>query len=101
MEKIDPLTGTDTTFIAGLKTAIDILPIVEDDATHYLVLQHASVGPFFASPGLVLDFDSPAGPPTVVANCLTRPTTMTLDKKAGTLYVSEYGGLVVAIPFTP
>ena len=101
VEKIDPLTGTDTTFIAGLKTAIDILPIVEDDATHYLVLQHASVGPFFASPGLVLDFDSPAGPPTVVANCLTRPTTMTLDKKAGTLYVSEYGGRVVAIPFTP
>ena len=101
VEKIDPLTGTDTTFIAGLKTAIDILPIVEDDATHYLVLQHASVGPFFASPGLVLDFDSPAGPPTVVANCLTRPTTMTLDKKAGTLYVSEYGGRVVAIPFAP
>ena len=101
VEKIDPLTGTDTTFIAGLKTAIDILPIVEDEATHYLVLQHASVGPFFASPGLVLDFDSPAGPPTVVANCLTRPTTMTLDKKAGTLYVSEYGGRVVAIPFAP
>jgi len=101
VEKIDPLTGADTTFIAGLKTAIDIFPIVEDDATHYLVLQHASVGPFFASPGLVLDFDSPAGPPTVVANCLTRPTTMTLDKKAGTLYVSEFGGRVVAIPFAP
>ena len=101
VEKIDPLTGTDTTFIAGLKTAIDILPIVEDDTTHYLVLQHASVGPFFGSPGLVLHFDTPAGPPTVVANCLTRPTTMTLDKKAGTLYVSEYGGRVVAIPFAP
>jgi hypothetical protein len=65
------------------------------------VLQHASVGPFFGSPGLVLRFDTPAGPATVVANCLTRPTTMTLDKKAGTLYVSEYGGRVVAIPFTP
>jgi len=101
VEQINPLTGSDTAFITGLKSAIDILPIVEDDATHYLVLQHASVGPFFASPGLVLDFDSPAGPPTVVANCLTRPTTMTLDKKAGTLYVSEYGGRVVAIPFAP
>src|SRR5207245_8671488 len=96
-----PQIVIDSTYNARHKTIIDILPIVEYDATHYLILQHASVGPFFASPGLVLDFDSPAGPPTVVANCLTRPTTMTLDKKAGTLYVSEFGGRVVAIPFAP
>jgi hypothetical protein len=28
---------------------------------------------------------------------LTRPTSMTLDKKTSTLYVSEYGGRIVAI----
>lgn len=66
-----------------------------------MVLQHASVGPFFGSPGLVLRFETPAGPPTVVANCLTRPTTMTLDRKNATLYVSELGGGIVAIPFVP
>ena len=36
-------------------------------------------------------------PPTVVANCLTRPTSMTLDKKTGTLYVSELAGAVRSI----
>jgi len=99
VEQIDPLTGSDSPFITGLKTAIDVLPIVEDEDTDYLVLQHASVGPFFASPGLVLRFETPAGPPTLVANCLTRPTSMTLDKKNGTLYVSELGGRILAIPF--
>jgi len=98
VEQIDPLTGSDTPFITGLKTAIDVLPIVGHGEPNYLVLQHASAGPFFGSPGLVLRFDSPAGPPTLIANCLTRPTSMTLNKKTGTLYVSEYGGRIVAIP---
>jgi len=97
VEQIDPLTGSDTPFITGLKTAIDVLPIAGHGETNYLVLQHASVGPFFASPGLVLRFNSPASPPALIANCLTRPTSMTLDKKTGTLYVSEYGGRIVAI----
>lgn len=98
VEQVDPLTGSHTAFITGLKTAIDVLPIVEDEDTDYLVLQHASIGPFFGGPGLVLRFETPAGPPTVVANCLTRPTAMTLDKKTGTLYVSELAGRIVAIP---
>jgi hypothetical protein len=45
----------------------------------------------------VLRFNSPAGPPTLIANCLALPTSMTLNKKTGTLYVSEYGGRIVAI----
>jgi len=105
VEQIDSLTGTDSPFITGLKSAIDIHPIVEGDATHYLVLQHASIGPFFGSPGRVLHFDTPAGPPTIVPSCLTptppltRPTSMSLDSKAGRLYVSEFGGRLVAIPY--
>jgi hypothetical protein len=46
-----------------------------------------------------LRFNSPAGPPILIANCLTGPTSMTLNKNTGTLYVSEYGGRIVAIPF--
>jgi hypothetical protein len=106
VEQIDPLTGNDTALISGLRTAIDVLPATADENASLLVLQHTSgtailPPPNFSGPGLVLRFDSPAGPPIVVANCLTRPTTMTLDKKAGTLYVSEYGGRVVAVPFAP
>jgi hypothetical protein len=97
VEQIDPLTGSDLPFITGRKTAIDVLPIVGHGETNYLVLQHASVGPFFGGPGLVLRFNNPAGPPILIAHCLTRPTSMTLDKKTSTLYVSEYGGRIVAI----
>ena len=102
VEQIDPLTEIDTPFITGLRTAIAVLPITEGEDTDYLVLQHNSgpvLLPPFSGQGLVLRFETPTGSPTVVANCLTRPTTMTLDRKNGTLYVSELGGRIVAIPF--
>ena len=98
VEQVDPMTGSDTPFITGLTSAIDILPIKEKGATNYLVLQISTAGPFFQGPGLVLRFDNPAGPPTVIADCLTTPTSMTLNKKTGTLYVSEFDGRIVAIP---
>jgi hypothetical protein len=92
------LAGNQTALITGLKSAIGVLPFTTGRNTDYLVLQHASVGPFFGSPGLLLRFASPAGPPTVIANCLTRPTAMTLDDKSGTLYVTDLAGNILAIP---
>ena len=96
---VDPLTGAQSSFISGRKNAIDVLPIRDGDDTDYLVLQHASAGFFFASPGQVLRFETPTDAPTLVAGCLTRPTSMALDEKAGTLYVTEVEGRLVAIPF--
>ena len=49
----------------------------------------------------LLRFVTPGGPPTVLASCLTRPTSMTLNKKSNTLYVSELAGRIVAIPVAP
>jgi len=100
VQRVDPLTGSQSAFISGLKTAIDVLPIRADDeqggATKHLVLQHAS-GMFLAPPGLLLRFDTPAGPPTTVASCLNAPTAMTLDQKTGTLYLPELSGRIVSI----
>jgi hypothetical protein len=108
VQAIDPDTGSQTPFITGLKTAIDVLPIRDGGDTDWLVLQHASTGPFFGSPGLLLRFETPDSSPAVVAGgtvdstfCLTRPTSMTLDQKTGTLYVTELGGRIVAIPIGP
>jgi hypothetical protein len=108
VEQIDPSTGAITPFIGGRKTAIDVLPIREGSDTDHLVLQLASpFGPFFPPPGLVLRFETSAGPPTTVASCLTRPTSMVLDEKTGTLYITELGpgpppipgaGRVVSVP---
>ncbi|HZA38774.1 MAG TPA: hypothetical protein VE486_06500, partial [Candidatus Baltobacteraceae bacterium] len=72
--------------------------------TDYLVLQHTSgdvLLPPFTGPGLLLRFETPDGQPTILADCLTRPTSMTLDRRRSTLYISEFGGRVVTIPFTP
>lgn len=100
VEQVDPLTGNHSSFITGLRTAIDVIPLKDGGALDYLVLQHTSgttILPPFTGPGLVLRFDTPAGPPTLVANCLTRPTSMTFDSKTGLLYVTEFGGRVVEV----
>jgi hypothetical protein len=102
IQAVDPKTGAQTPFITGLKTAIDVLPIREGDDIDYLVLQHASVGPFFGSPGLLLSFETPDSSPTVIADCLARPSSMTIDEKTGTVYVTEaFAGRIVAIPIAP
>ena len=95
--QIDPGTGEQTAFISGLKTAIDIIALRHDGG--YLVLQHSSgPGPFFGGPGVVLHFESPTSAPELVADCLVRPTSMTLDEKAGLLYVTELlSGRLVAL----
>ena len=97
VQEIDPATATQSALITGRKSAIDVLPLSDDFDLDYLVLQHASAGPFFGSPGQVLRFESPADPPTVVTNCLVRPTTMTLNRRTNTLYVTEYSGRLVAV----
>ena len=92
--EIDKSTGAWSTFIGGLKTAIDVLPI----GGGYLVLQNSSgPAPFFAGPGVVLSISDPAVPPVTIANCLDRPTSMLLG--AGrTLYVAELlTGRIVAL----
>jgi len=108
VQQVNPSTGAAADFITGRKTAIDVIPLADGSDTDYLVLQHASpFGPFFPPPGLVLRFETPAGPPTTVAACLVRPTSMTLDEKAETLYITELGpapagpSRVVSVPFAP
>ena len=88
--QIDPATGSQSPFITRLKTAIDVLQIDGAADPDYLVLQNSSgPQPFFAGPGVVLRFDTPASAPTLVADCFARPTAMLLDKKSATLYVTE------------
>ena len=97
VQEIDIATATQSVLIGNRKTAIDVIALDEDGDVDYLVLQHASTGLFFGSPGLVLRFEDPTASPTTIKNCLVRPTSMTFNSKTGTLYVTEYGGRVVAL----
>jgi len=98
VQEIDIASATQSVLIGNRKTAVGVLALDEDGDVDHLVLQHASAGPFFGGPGLVLRFENPTEPPTVVPSCLVRPTSMTLNKKTGTLFVTEYSGRVVAVP---
>ena len=97
------MTGNHAPLISGLKTAIDVVQLREGDDSDYLVLQHTSGDgppfvPPFLRPGLLLRFETLGGAATTIGNCLSRRTSMALDKKTGTIYVTEYGGRLLAIP---
>ena len=102
VEQIDPATGNHSPLISGRRTAIDILALEKGPVTGYLLLEHSAAGgaplPPFGSPGQLLHFDAPQVAPTVIVNCLTRPTSMVRDPQTGTIYVTEYAGRVVSIP---
>jgi hypothetical protein len=101
VEQVDPVTGAHAPLITGLKTAIDVVRVKEAGDADFLVLQHASAGPFFGSPGVLLRFDTPGAGPTIVSNCLSRPTSMAFDRKTGTAYVTELLGRLVAVSVGP
>jgi hypothetical protein len=100
VEQIDPTTGSRTTLIDGLKTAIDVLAARSEtvDATDdFLVLQHASSPVLFAAPGTLARIDGATGAAAVIAGCLNRPTSMARDARSGAVYITELltGRLVV------
>ena len=98
VERVNPATGAHASFIGGRTAAIDVLPVRSKGDTDYLVLQFASES-FLGGPGLLLRFETPGSAPTVLSGCLITPTSMTLDEKTATLYVTELAtGRVIAIP---
>ncbi|MBS0433211.1 MAG: ScyD/ScyE family protein [Proteobacteria bacterium] len=101
IETVDALTGSDVPLITNLTTAIDTIALGKGRHGDLLVLENSSAGPFFAGPGTVLQFDGSGGAPTTVADCLVGPTSMTLDKRNNTLYVTEEEGNLISIPFQP
>ena len=103
VEQIDPDTGEHAPFITGLRTAIDVIPVHAGDDTDYLLLEHSTAGgpplPPFANSGRLLRFEEPNVASVIAGGpgCLTRPTSMTLDERTGTLYVIEYSGRLISI----
>jgi hypothetical protein len=98
VHRLDPLTGINTPVITGLKTAVDVLAFTQPEGIDYLVLQNASAGLFFGGPGHLIGFTAPDHVPTVLADCLSRPTSMTFDEKSGLLYITQLTGELVAVP---
>jgi hypothetical protein len=97
--QIDPRTGSQSTYIDGLTSAIDVIPT---NHSGDLVLEFST--DFLApEPGRLQLFETPDDdPPTLVADCLFAPTSMALDEASGLLYVTELaGGRIVTIELDP
>jgi sugar lactone lactonase YvrE len=97
VEQVDPATGAHSLLIPGLSSAIDVLPITSNGDTDYLVLQF-STDMLGGGLGSLLRFETPDSAPAVLAGCLITPTSMTLDEKTDTLYITELAtGRVVSV----
>ncbi|HEY5761008.1 MAG TPA: ScyD/ScyE family protein [Steroidobacter sp.] len=92
IKSIDPVTGDQSDFITGLRTAIDIQPVRKSGDTDYLVLENnfAPVPAFPPTGASIKLFETPGSAASVIGDCaLERPTSISLDKKSGLLYVTE------------
>ena len=81
---VDVATGTNSPFIGGLTSAIDVLPRGDG----FLTLEFSS-DMLLGTPGRVSFYATPTSLPVVVANCLITPTSMTQGTRPGDLFVTE------------
>ena len=102
VKAVDPVTGAQADFLTGLRTSIDILPVREGRNTDYLALENnfAPAPPFPPTGAAIKRFEVPGATSVAVNGCkLDRPTSMSLDPKSGTMYVTELlRGTVVKVP---
>jgi hypothetical protein len=95
---VDPRTGDNQSFISGLTSAIDVLPVkTRGGGDEFLTLEF-STNQLAQAPGRLQLFTSPGGTPAVIANCLITPTSMALDPKTGRLFLTEiFTGRVIEV----
>ncbi len=82
-------TGIDATFIGGLTTAIDVLPAKTRTGSDQFFVLEISTNLVMGAPGRLLRFDTPAGPPVVLANNLIGPVGLAREAKSGDIFVTE------------
>jgi hypothetical protein len=80
---IDPETGARTRIIAGLSSAVDVLPLRQDEATVGFLTLEYSLAHLAGAPGQLRLFDAAGTTSAMIAGGLVTPSCMTYDGKAG------------------
>jgi hypothetical protein len=95
---VDPLTGNQTPFIAGLTSAIDVTAIRKNGKLSFLTLEFSTDMLSQSAAGQLTVFDSKKTHPTILANCLITPTSMAIDNSGTQIFVTEiFTGRVLKI----
>ncbi len=96
---VDPDMGGSSPRIAGLTSAIDVLPLHADCSTvGYLTLEY-SINQLGGLPGRLQLYDAAGTLVEVLSSSLVTPSSMSYDRKSGNITVTEIsGGNLMVIP---
>ncbi len=91
-------TRSAATFIGGLTTAIDVLPVKTRYGGDQFFVLEISSDLSNGAPGRLLRFDAPGSAPVVIAGGLIGPVGLARDAKSGDLFITEnFTGRVMQI----
>ena len=89
VQQVDPRTGEITPLVGGLSSAIDVTPVKSHgDDEGYLTLEFNLNFPT-PNPGRLQFFRTADATPVVLADCLTTPTSMVLNRKGDRVVITE------------
>jgi hypothetical protein len=89
VRQVDPVTGANTGLMQGLSAAVDVIPLISDDApAGFLTLEFDLNFPA-PGPGRLQFFSTPDASPVVLANCLTTSSSMLFDRKNNRVVITE------------
>lgn len=98
VRKINLANNSQTEFIGGLSSAIDVIPVKGPNGESQFYTLEFSTNLLANQPGQIMFFSSANAEPVVVASGLISPTSMAFDEANGDIYVTEiFTGLIKKI----
>ncbi len=89
IRSVEIATGKQATFISGLTTALDVLPVKSRLGADQFYVLEISANLAQSAPGRLLRFDSPTATPIVIAGGLIGAVGIARDARSGDLFISE------------
>lgn len=100
IRKINRVNNSQSTFIGGLTSAIDVLPVkTAGGQDQFFTIEFtANLLGTPPPPGKLKLFAAPDAPPVILADCLISPTSMSFNAQTRTMFITEiFTGRVVSV----
>jgi len=98
VRKVNLANNSQSTFIGGLTSAIDVLPVKGAHGEDQFYTLEFSTDMLANAPGRLQFFSSPSATPVVVAGGLITPVSIARDEQTNTIYISSiFTGTIVKV----